>query len=125
MMRPLGLLGCLQGLLAPRRAADADGRRDRLGLVDRVPQHQRSGPCRLHAQHLRQAGRFQPVVLLEPGPIGGDVAGVADRQAQPVRGGPQHIADLEGGALLALDPVGVERVDQADGMFLGRSAPPC
>ena len=57
------------------------------------------------------------VILLEAGPIGGDVSGVADRQAQPVRGCPEHVADLEGGAFLALDAVRVERVDQADGFF--------
>ncbi len=57
--------------------------------------------------------------MLETGPISSDVAGIPNRQAKPVRCRPHDVADLEGGAFLAFDAVGVERVDQADGLLLG------
>ncbi len=62
---------------------------------------------------------FLGVVLAEAHPVGGDIAGVTHRQAQPVRGSAQGIANLEGSRLLALQAVGVERVDQGDRLPLG------
>ena len=97
------------------RIADPDRGRDRLGLGDRVADHERCRAGRLEAVHpgraRRQAGR--PVVA-EPGPIGADVAGIADRDRQDVGRPPEIVADLEGGGLLARQPVRVDRVHERD-----------
>jgi hypothetical protein len=61
-------------------------------------------------------------ILLVALPVGGDVAGVADRQAVDVRGVAEGVDDLEGRRLLPLDAGGVDRVDQLDRVGLGELA---
>ena len=51
-------------------------------------------------------------VLAEARPVGADVAGVADRDGEDVRGAAEVVADLEGGGLLAVEAERVDRVDQ-------------
>src|SRR5439155_120324 len=76
----------------------------------------RGGAGRLEAQHLRELRSPAGVLVLPVAlPVGGDVAGVADRDAVDVGGVAQHVDDLEGAGLLALDPVGIDRVDDGDG----------
>src|SRR5206468_11256320 len=61
-------------------------------------------------------------VLPEAPPQGGDVAGVAHRDRERVRWLRELVADLEGGGLLPLDPVRVDRVDELDGVRLRQLA---
>ena len=69
---------------------------------------QRRGALGLEAEHpRRRAG------LLEALPVGGDVAGVADRDAQRVELA-ELLDDLERRGLLALEPERVDRVDERD-----------
>ena len=116
---PAGFFRRLQGLLAAGRFPDADGRRHRLGVFHGMPQHQRGRPLRLHPQDVRQSRSVQVFVLAETGPIGGDVPRVAHRQAQPIGGVPQRVANLEGRRFLPLDAVGIDGVDQRDGVAVG------
>ena len=73
------------------------------GSVDRVADHERCGAGRLEAEHPRRRPDVRPAaaVVAEPGPIGADVAGVADRDRQDVGRPAEVVADLEGGGLLA------------------------
>ena len=66
-------------LLPARRVADADRAGDRLGVLDHAALDQRRGARGLEAEHARR-----PAHLLEALPVGSDVAGVADRDAQRV-----------------------------------------
>ena len=59
------------------------------------------------------------VELAKPAPPGGHVAGVPDRDRERVRRLAELLGDLEGGRLLALDPVRVDRVDELDRMAVG------
>ena len=95
----------------PIRIARGDG----LGLVDRVPRARSarrprpgsptSGACAWRGP----AG--EPVLAVAP-PVRGDVAGVADGQEVDVGRVAERVDDLERRRLLALDPVGVDRVDE-------------
>src|SRR5690606_4174922 len=58
-------------------------------------------------------------VLAVTHPVGRDVPGVADGQHVDVGGVTEGVDDLEGGGLLALEPEGVDRVDQGDRVVLG------
>ena len=108
------------GELPARRVADADGRRYRLRLLDRMPQDDGRGAGRLPAHHARSLRRpAELVVLAEAAPVGGDVAGVADGDEQVVGRVAEGVDDLEGGGLLPLDAVGVDGVDEGDGMDVG------
>ena len=62
------------------------------------------------------------LVLLEAHPVGGDVAGVAHGNAQPIRGITEGIHDFKGSCFLALQAVGVHRIHQRHGVFLRRFA---
>ena len=104
----------IQCLLAARRFADANRSRNRLRLFDRMPQHERSGSLRLHAQHTRKS----LLILLEARPIRSNIARIADRQAQPIRRGFEHIANFECGCLLSFDAIWVDGIDQRDGRLL-------
>ena len=55
-------------------------------------------------------------------PVGGDVAGVADGDAVQVRSVTQLIDDLKGGGLLAFQAVGVDGVDERDGLAVADGA---
>ena len=101
------LLDRLQRLIQPGRVPDPDRGRDRGRVGHGRPGHQRRRAGRLARQHPGcHAG------LAESLPVGGDVAAVSDRQRQPVGRGSQLLDHLEGGGLLALQPVGVDRVEQ-------------
>ena len=60
--------------------------------------------------------------LLEAAPVGGHVAGVADRDRERAGRLAELLDDLEGGGLLAFDPVRVDRVDELDRVLLGELA---
>ena len=105
-----------RGCLGPAgRIADPDRRRDGFRLGDRVTQHDRCRPGRLEAVHPRhRSGLLGRAIVAEAGPVGADVAGVADRDRQHVRGPAEIVTDLERGGLLPLEPMRVDRVDQRD-----------
>ncbi|MBA7571313.1 hypothetical protein ES708_13072 [subsurface metagenome] len=87
-----------------------------------MPPHDGGGALRLEAHHLWFDFRFaRLVVLLKALPVGGDVAGVAHGDEEMVGSFTQIIDNLEGSCFLPLDTVGVERVDQRDGVLLGES----
>ena len=99
---PLGLVAGIDRPLPRRRVADTDRRRDRLRVVDRVPQDERRGARCLTADHARQPARSPVAVLLaEAAPVRGDVAGVADRKREHVGGVAELLDDLERRGLLA------------------------
>jgi len=75
------LFGGFQRLLAARRATDADGGGHGLRVVDRVPQDERGRTGGLDTQDARQPGAVQVIELAEAHPVGGDVTGIAHRQA--------------------------------------------
>ena len=111
-----------------RRVADPDRGRD----GRRLPHHLRrctigAAPDGLEPVHLRRArGVAGREVLAVAHPVGGDVAGVADRQAVDVGRVAERRHDLERGRLLAVQPVDVDRVDQRHRVVqrqLGRPAP--
>jgi hypothetical protein len=112
------LLGSLHCLFAARRSPDANGGGDRFGFLHRMTQHQGRRPGSLYAQQARQAVTFEPMVLLEAHPVGGDIPRIAYRQAKQVGGFSQCVADFESGGLLPFQAVRVERVDQGNGVFL-------
>src|SRR5205823_12267336 len=89
----------------------------RLRMGDRRPANQRRGSRRLEAEHPRASAEF-----LEAAPVGGDVAGVADRDAERIQLALQRLDDLERSRLLALDAELVDRVDQRDGLRTGELA---
>ena len=66
-----------------------------------------------HARGLLREAASGFGVLAVALPVGGDVAGVADRQAVDVGGVAEHVDDLERRRLLALDAELVDAVDQA------------
>ena len=68
------------------------------------------------------AGALRLEVFDEAAPVGRDVAGVADGQAERVGGVAERVDDLEGGGLLALDAVRVDGVDERDRVLLGDPA---
>ena len=110
---PLGLIARVDRTLPGRGVANADRRRDGLGVVDRMPQHERGSSRRLPAEHTREPARSSGAVLLtEAAPVCGDVAGVPDREREDVGRVTELIDDLEGSGLLALDPVRVDAVDE-------------
>ena len=132
---PVRIVAGRLGVLPRGRVSDADRRGDGLRLVDGLAEHERRGPPRLDAPHLGQlgGGRGQARrglveggegraarVFAVPHPVGGDVARVADGQDVDVGGVAQLVDDLEGGRLLALEPVGVDRVDERHGVGLGQ-----
>ena len=77
------------------------------GCSTGAPAHQRRGSLGLEAEHPRSRPG-----LVEPAPVRGDVAGVADRDAERVELPLERLRDLERGRLLPLDPELVDRVDQ-------------
>ena len=102
-------------LLPARRVADPDRARDRLGLLDAM----RRGRA---ARRPRPGSRASRALadLLEALPVGGDVARVADRDAERVDRpvGAELLDDLERRGLLALDPERVDGVDERDRVAL-------
>jgi hypothetical protein len=60
--------------------------------------------------------------ILEAFPVGGDVAGVADGQEMEVGRAAKRVANLERGGLLALDAVGIDRVDDVDAGLVAPSS---
>ena len=116
-MSAAGLVAGREGQRPAGRAADADGRRDGLGVVHVVAEHERRGALGLEAEHpRRRLDEARAAVLAEAAPVGRDVAGVADRDGQVVGRVAEVLADLEGGGLLALDAVGVDGVHERQRM---------
>src|SRR4051794_15084597 len=98
----------LHRLLPTGGVADPDRARDRLRMRDRRAVHERGRALGLEAE--------QPGVgahLLKALPVGGDVAGVADRDAERVELA-QRVEQLEGRGLLPLQPERVDAVDERD-----------
>ena len=95
---------------SPIRIAVAIG----LGVVDADAADERRRAGRLEAPHPRASPSTRPAAayVAEPGPVGADVAGVADRDGQDVRRPAEVVADLERGGLLALEAERVDRVDE-------------
>ena len=61
-------------------------------------------------------------ISLEAAPVGGDVAGVADGDAERVEVAFEVLVDLEGGRLLAFDAELVDGVDERDRVRVGQLA---
>ena len=101
-------------LLPAGRVADPDRGGDGLGVGDGGAADQRRRALGLEAVEDRRRAD-----LLEAAPVGGDVAGVADRDRQRAGGAAQLLDDLEGRRLLAFDPVRVDRVDEFDRVLVG------
>src|SRR5450759_1844959 len=121
------LVACLYGLPPRRGVADPDGGGNGLRVVDGVALDDRRRTLGLEPPHPGQlrcgAWLFTAAVVLAVAtPVGRDVAGVADREAVDIRCVAQHVDDLEGRRLLALDPRRVDRVDQLDRVGLGQLA---
>ena len=86
------------------------------GPLDPPAVDERRGAGGLEAPHRAASRAITPGVRVGPEarPVGADVAGVADRDGQDVRGAAEVVADLERGRLLAVEAERVDRVDQGD-----------
>ena len=85
--------------------------------------HDRRGARRLEAEHARQArGVARGDVLAVAARVCGVVARVADGDEVEVGRVAEHLDDLEGAGLLALDAVVVHRVDEVHGVVRGELA---
>src|SRR5439155_27069713 len=89
--------------------ADPDRAGDGFGLLDDLSEHQRRRALGLEAPQPRRRAE-----LAEAAPVGGDVAGVADRDAQRLEASFKRLVDLERSRLLAFDTKLVDRVDEHD-----------
>ena len=115
-----GFASC-QGLGSVDRVANADGGGDGFGVRHRGVVHQWGGSAGLESHHSGQAAAPAGLLIfLETHPIGGDVSGVAHGNAQPVGCITEGIHDFEGRRFLALQPVGIHRVHEGDGILLCR-----
>ena len=78
-----------------------------------MTEHQwRCSRC-LNSQHLRAPRCDLGVEVLTIAlPIGGDVSGVADRDAMQIGSVAERVDDLHRSRLLSLDPIGIDRVDE-------------
>ena len=109
--------------LPRRRVADADGAGDGVGVLHDVAEHDRRAARGLEAEHPGQLrGHAALELLAVAAVVRGVVARVADGNEVEVRRIAQHLDDLEGGRLLALDAVGVDRVHEVHGVVLGEVA---
>ena len=106
----------LHRLLPAGRVADPDRARDRLRVRDRLADHQRRGALGLEAEQPRRGAH-----LLEALPVRGDVARVADRDAERVELA-ERVEHLERGRLLALQAERVDAVDERDRVALDELA---
>ena len=88
---------------------DADGGGHGLGILHHVAVDERGGAGRLPPEHPRARSLGQG--LDKPLPVGGDVAGVANRQKMKVGRFAQSVENLEGGGFLSFDAHGVDGVD--------------
>src|ERR1019366_3582817 len=102
-------------LLPARGISDFDRGCDGLGIIYWLSDHDRRGPGGLIAHHLGKPRRKSLfLIFLISRPIRGDVAGIADRQKMMRRSVAELIANLEGGALLAGDAIGIDAVDESN-----------
>ena len=116
--RAVAGLACRQGLGSVHRVANADGGGDGFGVRHCGVVHQWGGSACLESHHSGQAAAPAGLLIfLKTHPIGGDVPGVAHGNAQPVRCISEGIYDFESRRLLALQPVGIHRVNKGDGIF--------
>ncbi len=112
--RALGLLRRGDRLLPRRRVPDPDRGRDRLRILDRLPEHDRRRALRLEAEEPRRLvdhARLEVLGVAEP--MARDVAGVPDRNEVQVGRAAERVADLERRGLLPLEPVTDSRCSPA------------
>src|SRR5579883_135739 len=118
-----GLARGLYRAVPARGAADPDRARDRLRLRHRMAEHERRCAGGLTAEDRREGGRpSQGSISAKARPVGRDVAAVADRKREHVRGAPQRVADLVGRRRLTGDAVRVDGVDERH-RVVGRQRP--
>src|SRR2546428_595152 len=87
--------------------------RDRVGPFDAASFDDRCCSGRLKTPHPRTAFRHSRLRRLTKAlPVRGDIAGVADRDAERVGRIPERLADLERGRFLALDAVRVDAIHE-------------
>ena len=99
--------------------ADAYRCRDGLRVRAGLPRHERSRAGRLEAHHARKLVDFSKLlVLLVSGPVGADVAGVADRDGVPVGRAAEGFAYFPRAAALSPEPVWVDGVYDCEAFAL-------
>ena len=104
-----------EGAFLAGRRTYPDGARHGLGVLEVVACHQRRSSLGLKPEHAwSRVGVPGIPPLAKAFPVGGDVTGVSHGQGQGVGGTAERFRYLEGGRLLALDAVGVDRVHQRD-----------
>ena len=104
--------------MGAHRVSDADRRRHRLRIGAGFARHERRGARRLEAHHARQLVYLSKfLILFITGPVGADVAGVADGYRVPVGSLAKRFADLPGAAPLSPETIGVDRVDDRISLF--------
>ena len=70
------------------------------GLAMVCPWTMGAAPGGLEAHHVGQgAGALQTVVFHKALPVGGDIAGIAHRNEEVVRGVAEHVGDFKGAAV--------------------------
>jgi len=77
------------------------------GFVTGWPRTMGAAPAAWKPHILAVSCNVQRSVLREAPPVGGNVAGVADRYRQDVGRLAEHVDDLEGAGLLTLDAIGL------------------
>src|SRR5205085_9951818 len=93
--RTAGLVPRTDRRVPARGVPDADRRGDGLRVRHRLAVHERRRAGRLPSEHARLLGDDAVArVLAIAGPVRGDVAGVADRDAVHVGRLAEHVADL-------------------------------
>src|SRR5208282_4051691 len=70
----------------------------------------------------KPARAIQSAKLNVSAPVRGRVSSVPDRKQVQVRGIPQCIDDFEGGSLLSLESIRIDRIDDCDARFTGKVA---
>jgi len=94
------------------RVANPYGCGDGFRFIYNISADDRSSAFSLEAHHLGFSLRPSCLIVFGKAfPVSGDVAGIAHRYKQIVRGIVQLIDNLEGGCLLPLYAVGIKRID--------------
>ena len=104
-----------------RRVADPDRGRDRVRAASiGWPSTSGAAPAAWKPEHpRRRRDDARPrAYSRKPGPVGADVAGVADRDGEDVGRPAEVVADLERAGLLALESERVDRVHEGDRMVV-------
>ena len=110
-----GVAGRGEGSFFAGRRTYPDGARHGLGVLEVVAGHQRRSSLGLKPEHAwSSVGVPGLAPFAKAFPVGGDISRVSHGQGQGVGGTTERFRYLEGGRLLALDAVGVDRVHQRD-----------